>query len=424
LNAEIIAVGSELLTPQRLDTNSLYLTDRLNALGVEVTTKTIVGDNLDRLAAAVRLAASRTGIVIITGGLGPTEDDLTREAVAQALGRKLVYHPEIAAGIEQRFARLKRRMAENNRRQAFIVEGAAVLPNDRGTAPGQWIDDRDVSVLLLPGPPGELEAMFQRQCMPRLERRVPRQVIRAVCFRVAGMPESDLDQLISPVYKRYLNPATTILAGAGDIQVHLRARTSTEEEAAALLTEVAAQIEVLLGDRVYSRSGDSLEAVVGQMFKQAGATLAVAESMTGGMLAERITSVPGSSAYFLGGFLTYTNAMKAELLGIGEAVLAEFGAVSRETAELMAQAARRRTGATYAVSVTGIAGPDTGGGNAPAGTTYIGVAGPEGCEVTARQFLGDRTRVRSFATQIALDLLRRRLQALTLAARLAKADEA
>src|SRR5581483_2878154 len=209
-----------------------------------------VGDDLERLAAAVQQATRRSELVILSGGLGPTEDDLTREAVAQALDRRLVFHAEINAQLEQRFAQLKRRMAEVNRRQAFIVDGAQILPNDRGTAPRQWIEESDTVLILLPGPPHELKAMFTRQCMPRLERLVPQQVIRTVVLRVAGLPESDLDQLISPVYKKYTNPATTILAAAGDIQVHLRARCATETEALGLLTEVSSAIEFLLGDRI------------------------------------------------------------------------------------------------------------------------------------------------------------------------------
>jgi nicotinamide-nucleotide amidase len=409
LNAEIIAVGSELLTPQRMDTNSLYLTEQLNSLGVEVTGKSIVGDDRERLSSAVRLAALRSEIVILTGGLGPTEDDVTRDAVAQALERRLVYHPEIADEMEQRFARAGRKLAEINKRQAYILEGAAILPNDRGTAPGQWIEEGEVSILLLPGPPGELKAMFERQCMPRLQRKVPRQALCSICFRVAGMPESDLDQLIAPIYTKYTNPSTTILAAAGDIQVHLRACCATAEEAMALLHQVGAPLEALLGDRIYSRNGDPIEVVVGEMLKQSEATLAVAESMTGGSLAARITSVPGSSQYFLGGFLAYTNAMKVELLGVNPETLASFGAVSKETAEAMAQGARRRTGATYGIAVTGIAGPNA-AEDKPVGTAYIGIAGPAGCSVTHRHFLGDRPRIRSFAVQLALDLLRRRLR--------------
>lgn len=410
--SEIIAIGSELLTPQRVDTNSLYLTEQLNALGVEVVTKSVIGDDRDRLADAVRRAVSRSGLVILTGGLGPTEDDVTREAVAAALDRGQKYHSEIADQIEQRFRQMGRKMAEINRRQAFIIEGAAILPNDRGTAPGQWIEESDHVVVLLPGPPNELKAMFLRQCLPRLARIVPKQVIQSIVMRVAGMPESDLDQLISPVYKKYENPVTTILAAAGDIQVHLRAQCATEGEAQALLAEVAGPIELLLGDRIYSRNGDPLEATVGEMLRKQASTLAVAESCTGGLLAERITSVPGSSDYFAGGFVTYTRRMKTELLGVSEQLLEERGAVSAETAEAMAAGARRRTSATYALAITGIAGPGTGGENAPVGLVYTAVADAAGCRVAHRQFLGDRQRIRQFSVQMAMDLLRRRIAGL------------
>jgi len=408
MTAEIIAVGSELLTPQRVDTNSLFLTDQLNELGVEVATKCVVGDDLERLADAVRRAVSRSEIVILCGGLGPTEDDLTRDAVAAALDRKLIYHPEIAAVLEQRFAQLKRKMVEVNKRQAFLVEGAEMLPNDRGTAPGQWIEDSGSYAMLLPGPPHEMKAMFTRHCLPRLARVVPRQVIRTLVLRVTGMPESDLDQLIAPVYKKYQNPTTTILAAAGDLQIHLRARCSTEGEAAALLVEVGGPIELLLGDRIYSRNGQSLEEVVGDRLRARHNTLSVAESCTGGMLGERITSVPGSSEYFLGGLVTYASRMKVEWLGVPEETIAEFGAVSKETAEAMALGARRRTGSTYALAITGVAGPDSGGENAPVGTIYVGLADAAGCQVLHRQFIGDRTRIRQFATQMALDMLRRK----------------
>jgi nicotinamide-nucleotide amidase len=409
MQAEIIAVGSELLTAQRVDTNSLYLTDQLNGLGVELVTKCVVGDDRDRLADAVRRAAGGSQIVILTGGLGPTEDDVTRDAVAAALGRRQQFHDEISEQLERRFNRMGRKMAEINKRQAYIIEGAEILPNDRGTAPGQWIDEPGCSIMLLPGPPHELKAMFAQQCLPRLERRVPKQVIRTVWMRVAGMAESDLDQLISPVYKKYENPVTTILAAAGDIQVHLRAHCATPEEAEELLAEVAGPIEELLGDRVYSHNGDPIETVVGELLRREQATVSAAESCTGGLLAERLTSIPGSSDYFVGGMVTYTKRMKVELLGVSESLIEKTGAVSKEVAEAMAAGARCRTGSTYALSVTGVAGPGQGGETAPVGTVYVGLAGASDVRVAHRQFLGDRDRVRQFATQMALDMLRRRL---------------
>jgi len=411
MNAEIIAVGSELLTPQRVDTNSLYLTDQLNALGVEVVAKLIVGDDRGRLAEAVRGVLARSEILVLTGGLGPTEDDVTRDAVAQALGREQGFHQEICDGIEQRFARRRRGpMPEINRRQAYILSGAEVLRNPNGTAPGQWIEGDGRVVMMLPGPPSEMKPMFAGECLPRLERVLPPQVIRTRFLRVANMAESAVDQRIAPVYTRYANPVTTILAAAGDIQVHLRARAATAEEAERLLEEVAPQIESLLGERIYSRNGDPLEAVVGQRLRARGESVSVAESCTGGMLAERITSIAGSSDYFVGGFLTYTDRMKTALVGVGEELLREHSAVSEEAAREMARGARERTGSTWALSVTGVAGPGGGTEATPVGTVIVGVAGPEGVATRRERLPGDRTLVRTLATQLALDLLRIALQ--------------
>jgi nicotinamide-nucleotide amidase len=434
-DAEIIAVGSEMLTSQRLDTNSLFIAEHLNALGVEVRRKLVVGDDRARLAAAVEYALRHVDIVILSGGLGPTEDDLTREAVAQALGLPLVFRQDLSDAIEERFRRRGRSMAEVNKRQAYIVEGAEVLPNRSGTAVGQWIEPSGDSpttqaradslngedvhprlcgrgskvVMLLPGPPGELKPMFTGECVPRLARKLPPQVIRSRFYRVAGMTESDLDQLIAPAYKPYTNPATTILASPGDIQIHLRARCPTEEEAERLLAEVGGPIEELLGDRIFSRNGDSIEAVIGGLLRDRAATLAVAESCTGGMVAERITSVPGSSDYFVGGFVLYSDRMKQDLLGVEPKLIEQHTAVSEPVACAMAEQARSRTGAVYAVSTTGEAGPASNSG-APVGTVYIGFAGPSGPPCARKfNFPGDRVRIRMFAAQAALDSLRRQL---------------
>jgi nicotinamide-nucleotide amidase len=253
-----------------------------------------------------------------------------------------------------------------------------------------------------------LKAMFTRQCLPRLERRVPPQVIRSLVLRVSGMPESDLDALIAPVYKKYSNPVTTILAAAGDIQIHLRARCPKEGEALALLAELGGQIDLLLGDRIYSRNGEPMEVVVGELLRKSKATVSIAESCTGGMLAERFTAVPGSSDYFLGGFIAYTTRLKRDLLGIGQEALERFGAVSQETAEAMALGARRLTGSTYALSITGVAGPTGGTTETPLGLVWVGLADASGVQSAKRQFLGDRARIRAFAAQMALDLLRRK----------------
>jgi nicotinamide-nucleotide amidase len=409
MNAEIIAVGSEMLTPNRVDTNSLYLTDHLNTLGVEVIRKSIVGDDRQLLAAEIRSALEQAEIVILSGGLGPTEDDVTRESVADALGRSLVFSQELLETLTARFARLNRKMAENNKRQTFLVQGAEALPNPRGTAAGQWIEHSGRIVMLLPGPPNELKLMFTDQCLPRLMKRLPPQVIRTRFLRVAGMGESDLDQLISPVYKPYTNPVTTILAGPGDIQIHMRARGTTEEEAEALLNEVCPRCEELLGERIYSRDGSSMETVIGQMLRARGATLSVAESCTGGLLGERITSVAGSSDYFVGGFLVYNDREKVNLLGVEASLLAVHTSVSEEAAKAMAHGARLRTGSTYAISVTGEAGPESSTG-APVGTVIIGLAGPEGEPIAERYTLfGERNGIRARAAQWALDYFRRNI---------------
>jgi nicotinamide-nucleotide amidase len=411
MNAEIVAVGSELLTPARTDTNSLWLTARLNEIGVEVVAKAIVGDHRQRLAGIARAALDRSDILIVTGGLGPTEDDVTRDAVALALGRELQFRQDICDAIANRFARLGRSMAAINRRQAYVIEGFEALPNPAGTAPGLWGLSGGKVIILLPGPPRELQPIFLDACLPRLRALLPPLEIRTLTFRVAGMPESELDQLISPVYTKYANPVTTVLAKPGDIEIHLRARCSGAREAERLLHEVGSQIEALLGDRIYSRNGDSLEAVVGTMLRERGQSVSVAESCTGGLLGQRFTSVPGSSGYFLGGFLTYTEPMKIKLLGVPSEELRRYGAVSEECARTMAESARALTGSDYALSITGYAGPEGGTQEAPVGTVFIGLAAAKGTRVRRLRFPGDRSLIRDLAAQSALDLLRREMLA-------------
>jgi nicotinamide-nucleotide amidase len=409
MNAEIIAVGSEMLTPQKIDTNSLYLTDQLNLLGVEVAQKCIVGDDRGRLTNEIAAAIARTDIVIISGGLGPTEDDVTRDAVAAALGVGQSLNPDLLTWLEERFRRIKRPMAENNRRQAFLIDGAEILPNDRGSAPGQWLLKNGVTIMLLPGPPKELMAMFEQQCLPRLIAMLPAQFIRTRHMRIAGMGESDVDQLIAPVYTRYTNPVTTILAGAGDIQLHLRARCTTCDEADRLLDEVTGQIEPLLGHHLYTRTGELLEEAVSRLLQEKHQTLCVAESCTGGLLAQRLTAIPGSSNSFSGGFIPYTDDVKTKLLGVDPDLLRSEGAVSAPVAMAMASGARARLDTTYALSVTGFAGPDGGTEANPVGTVYVGLAW-EGDSIAKRfHFYGDRERVRTLAAQYALDVLRRKL---------------
>jgi len=412
MNAEIIAVGSEMLTPQRVDTNSLYLTDQLNAYGVEVVFKCIVGDDRTLLTDTIRLAISRSEIVILTGGLGPTEDDVTRDAVAQALGVQQTYQPEVFENIVAMFSRLGRKIADNNKRQAMLIDGAEWLENTRGTAPGQWLRTKHGVLMLLPGPPKELTNMYEREVRDRLVAMLPKQALRTRWYRVAGMGESDLDQLIAPVYTRYSNPVTTVLAKAGDIEVHLRARLETPEAAEILVEEVGLQVEALLGDRIYSRNGDPLDKTVGGILVERGQTVAVAESCTGGLLGARLTEAPGASDWFSGGYLVYSLEMKKALVGEADGAQIEaHGVVSERTAALLAQAAAKKSGATHGVSITGIAGPDGGTEENPVGTVWIGVASDQGVETRRYRFPGDRGRIRTLAAQSALDLLRRHLLA-------------
>ncbi|MBL8237025.1 MAG: competence/damage-inducible protein A [Bryobacterales bacterium] len=399
MNAEILAVGSEMLTPDKVDTNSLYLTQHLNTLGIEVVAKAVIGDDRARLTDAIRDSWAHSQLVILTGGLGPTEDDVTRDAAAAALSLGMSENATAWDAILARFEKFGRTPTVNNRRQTLILDGAVMLPNPNGTAPGQWLARDDRVLVLLPGPPRELKPMVQAEILPRLAAMLPPLVIRTRWYRVALMGESDLDQLIAPVYSKYTNPATTILAAAGDIDIHLRARCETPEEAEALLAEVGDPIAALIGDKIYSTNGDAMEVVVGKLLREKGRTVAVAESLTGGMIGQQITSIPGSSDYFKGGFLTYTDEMKTQLLGVPEGT----SAVSEEAALAMARGALVRTGADYALSATGYADSDQ------AGLVYIGLATREHVHARRLKLSGDRHRVRTLAVLNALDWLRRAL---------------
>ncbi len=408
--AEIIAIGSELLTPQRVDTNSLLITEQLNLLGVEVVSKQVIGDDRVRLTAALRESMDRSNIVITSGGLGPTEDDVTRDAAAAALGRKLELNLEQESVLVLRFRQINRPMAPNNIRQAYLIEGAEVLPNPHGTAPGQFLSTDRGALALLPGPPRELRPMVVNELVPRLRPVLPPQVIRVRSFRVAGMGESDLDALIAPVYTKYTNPATTVLSAPGDLFVHLRAQADTEEEADRLLREVGNPIAELLGDRAYSENADeTLDGVVGRLLRKQHATVATAESCTGGLLSVRLTEQGGSSDFFVAGYVTYTEQQKEQILGVAHSVIQEHTAVSKAVAAAMAEGARKKAGSTFALSTTGYAGPTGGTDYDPVGTVYIGLAGPAGTRVQRYRHGLGRERIRALAAQNALDLLRRTL---------------
>lgn len=410
MDAEIIAVGSELLTSNRQETNSLYLTQKLNALGIEVRFKTIVGDNAEHLAQVFRAALGRSRLIFLTGGLGPTEDDLNRQVVAEVLGRPLHEVPEIRRRIEERFARFGRTMSENNARQALVPEGAEWLENKLGTAPGLWISHQGVAVVLLPGPPKELEAMFEATCAPRLASLATGECLRSRVYKTVGLAESEVDQRIAPLYKNYQNPRTTILATAGVIEIHLQARATNDVEANELLDQLGDRIEAALGEYVFSSGGESLEEVVGMYLVMRQKTVAVAESCTGGLLSERLTRVPGSSNYFLGGMVCYSNELKTALAGVPADLIAEHGAVSLAVAQAMAEGVRKRTGASLGIGITGVAGPGGGTPEKPVGLVFIALADENGTQIREFRFPGDRERVRHWASQMALEAVRRRLR--------------
>lgn len=406
-------MGSELLTPFRMDTNSLYLTEQLNLLGVDVVFKSIVGDDRPRLVAAAQHALFRSDILIFSGGLGPTEDDLTRESVAEALGLAVQRNPEVLAQLEARFASRGWKMAANNAKQADVLDGATVLANPNGTAPGQWLsgqfDGREHIIVLLPGPPFELKAMFEAEVRERLRAKVPPAFLVTRTLKIAMLGESAVDARVAPIYKRYTDVETTILAGAGEIELHFKSRAATQEEAQRRVDEVAGVVEDELDDAVYSRDGQSLEQIVGYWLQMRSATLAAAESCTGGLLAERITSVSGSSRYFLGGAVVYSNNLKTEFAGVPAEMIERYGAVSREVAAALAEGIRYRCESTLGVGITGVAGPNGGTAEKPVGLVFHAVASDAGTEVIQRNFPGDRKRIRRFASTMALDMVRKKL---------------
>jgi competence/damage-inducible protein CinA-like protein len=409
LTAEIIAIGSELLAPDRTDTNSLWLTEQLNRLGIEVKLKTVVGDDDARLEETIKDATRRSKVVITTGGLGPTEDDITRKVTARALGRRLLLNEDLLAEIRQRFQNFGVAMPERNSRQAMVIEDAEVLPNPNGTAPGMFIDHKGTAIVLLPGPPREMKPMFENHVASRLASRAGSQKVVRRMLRVAGMGESAVDEKIAPIYSQYENPQTTILFNQSEIEIHLTARGRTEADAEALLDRLSEQIEERLGNSVFAFAGETMEQVVGLKLSVGGYTLAVAESCTGGLLAQRLTDVPGSSKYFIEGVVTYSNDAKMRALGVEPILFLEHGAVSAAVAEAMAEGIRNRAETDFGLAITGIAGPGGGTEEKPVGLVYIAIASESGTEHRKLNLPGDRHLVRWRASQAALDLLRRRL---------------
>lgn len=408
LRAEIIAIGSELLTPHRTDTNSLWLTERLNSIGIEVQLKTVVGDDEAILEESLRDALRRSAVIISTGGLGPTEDDITRKVFARVTGRHLKLDYEVLAGIRLRFASRGYQMTPNNERQALILDGGKVLPNPNGSAPGIKLDQEGKLIVLLPGPPRENQPMFDAYVMPDLERmsrgvRIARRVLK-----ITGLGESALDDMIAPIYKEYTNPTTTILFTDSEIEIHLTGSADTAARAEEIVGDLTDKLEEKLGYYLYSTTGESLEEVVGHRLRLKQFTIATAESCTGGLVAERITRVPGSSDYFVGSVVSYTNEVKSQMLEVPEDMIERHGAVSGEVAEAMARGVKARTGATIGVSVTGTAGPGGGTDAVPVGTVYVGLADDVVTSNRRLMLPGDRHLVRWRASTAALEMVRRR----------------
>jgi nicotinamide-nucleotide amidase len=407
MNAEIIAVGSELLTPYRQDTNSLWLTDALNRLGIRIIHKSVVGDSPAEMHSTFGHALARAQLVIACGGLGPTDDDRTRQTVADLLSRKLRLDENIVREIEERFRRFARAMPEINKRQAMVPEGATVLPNPNGTAPGLWLEADGRIVILLPGVPSEMKSIFEAQVRQRLERISSDERLFTRDLRITGLGESDVETRVRPLYELYPDTETTILASPGAVQLHPRTWSRNAAHAEKLLDEITKRMALALGEHLYSMHGETLEEVVARILTENRATVAVAESCTGGMLAERLTNLGGSSTYFLGGVVCYSNELKTSMVGVPKELIETKGAVSSEVALALADGIRKRTGATIGVGITGIAGPGGGTPEKPVGLVHIGLADERGPRERAYRYPGNRERIRNFATQSALDAIRR-----------------
>ena len=411
--AVVIAVGSELLTPDRIDTNSLLVTRRLDELGIRLRYKTVVGDCRDDLAQALQLAIPRADLIVLSGGLGPTADDVTRETVAAVFGAPLDEDPDVVAAIRARFAARGLPMPDINRRQALIPRGASALVNTQGTAPGLWIEHDGVACVALPGPPRELRSMLETVVRERIAPSSGGEGVFRRVIRVTGRSESHVEEAAHPVYSRWRSEPvpieTSILASLGQIDLHLAARSRTQAAAAAALDAATNALAGVLGRDLVSSDGALLETVVGRLLRAAGRRVAVAESCTGGLVASRLTDIAGSSAYVQAGWVVYSNAAKVAL-GVDAAAIAEHGAVSEPVARALASAAREHAGVDYGIGLTGIAGPGGGTPAKPVGTVYVALAGPQGPpRVRALSLPGAREQVKYQASQAALDLLRRAL---------------
>jgi nicotinamide-nucleotide amidase len=410
MRACILAIGSEMLTPFRVDTNSLFITERLNAIGYDVRLKAVVGDDVVELAEVLRTASGWADLIVITGGLGPTEDDVTRDAVARVYDMPLAIDEAIVDRIRDRFARRGMTMPDINRRQAMVPQGAVVLENPNGTAPGLWIERGPSAIVLLPGPPREMKPMLEAVIRDRLAPRSGTAGLFRRVLKITGRAESDVDAHAQPTYAKWTaNPvpiSTTILAVLGQIELHLTAQAASPDAAHAALDAAVLEMQEVLGPSVYSTDGRPLEGVVGDLLRQQALTIAVAESCTGGLLASRLTDVPGSSDYVERGVVCYSNRAKTELAGVPAALIAEHGAVSEPVAKAMAEGIRSRAGTNVGIGITGIAGPGGGTPEKPVGTVSVAVIVDDETRVRTFQFIGGREMVKFQAAQAALNMTR------------------
>jgi putative competence-damage inducible protein len=404
--AEILSVGTELLMGNIVNTNAQYISEKLCDLGVNCYFQTTVGDNHDRLVAAVETALSRADILILTGGLGPTADDLTKETIADAFGRELVLDPASEQHIHARFARMGREMTPNNLKQAMFPRGGIILPNPNGTAPGCIVEEGEKAAILLPGPPKEMAPMFDASVMPYLEKRSGHMLVSHV-VRVFGMGESEAEYRLRTLMERQSNPTIAPYALSGEMKLRVTARCKSAEEGERMMAPLIDEIKETLGSVVYSIDDQELHEVCAALLREHGATLAVAESCTGGMIASKLVSVPGISAYFIEGAVTYSNDAKIRRLGVRPGTLAAHTAVSAETAREMAEGIRRTSGASLGVATTGIAGPDGRTVEQPVGLVYIALASESGTAVQELRLTGSRERIRNAASLHALNLIRR-----------------
>ena len=409
--AAIVAVGSELLTPDHIDTNSLFLTRELDELGIRVRCKTIVGDDRDDLTRVLKDTIPHADLLVVTGGLGGTDDDITRETVASVFQCPLDADPDVVRAIRFHLESRGLRMTEREHQQALVPRGAKVLHNGNGTAPGLWMEQPGTVCLVLPGPPRELGPMFKAVSQEHIAPRSGgRRIVRRV-LRVTGRTESQVEAVTQPVYSRWRSGSptidTSILAALGQIELHLSARSISTDEAARALDIATAELAEVLGKNLVSSDGSRLEEIVGHMLGKRGYRVAVAESCTGGLVTSRLTDIPGSSAYVQAGWIVYSNVAKTRLLGVAGDVIETQGAVSEIVAEAMAVGARQRADVEYGLGITGIAGPGGGSAEKPVGTVCIALAGPDQVKRVRRfHFTGERERVKFQASQAALDMLR------------------